>query len=540
MTHYATRRTLANTILPCVLAVVSVLGMVSSASAILTLASSSNPAFLGTDLSYLVTVERSAPLGTVRFEDGGAMIPGCAAVALSDAGNTRTAACFAGAPAAGSHTITARYSGDAGSIESHATLTQVVAPLVPGTATVTTNPYGPLSVQGASLVGNTISNMTSNVVIQLGKVPGSPGVAAAIDFQGLNIGPGSELILRPGAAEQVVVLVDTGGNPSVIGGYVVAQNFGPDPPVLYLNNKNGVTITASGVMIGLSGTILDTLDGSWNVGQPIVNNGVIDAGVHMELLASQINGPGEFRGNSIVLRSFGNANNPANGQYFLQNGLNLIPSVNNATSTVALTLNAYGSAPQVLNLAVRGNATVWMPSDWTSGAWAPTNNPVVPLPNGVRRAGVPDPAYGGGSMIVQAAGSLALVDGATHDFAFPGGIVLKAGGDLDLNGVFVNQGWTTSGRSFQGVYLESPNIFNSKGDIEVYGNDGNWINFSTFPNSRVRAFALVRNPDGSAGFAPSDATAPHLNTYSTLTNTAASGGCWTCLVNPQPVNMFGP
>ena len=87
--------------------------------------------------------------------------------------------------------------------------------------------------------------------------------------------------------------------------------------------------------------------------------------------------------------------------------------------------------------------------------------------------------------------------------------------------------------------MEAPILTTSIGEFDVYGNDLNWINFSTFPATTVQTFRLVRNANGSAGFAPANSTAPHLNTYSLLTETAANGGCWTCLVNSQPIYV-GP
>ena len=173
---------------------------------------------------------------------------------------------------------------------------------VPGTATVISNPYGPLSVQGATLVGNTISNMSNNVVIQIGNLPGTPGVAAEIDLQGFNLGPGGQLYVRSGAAGQFVYLVDQSPNPSVIAGLVVANDFGGGGfPILYLKNRNGMTINAGGAIAGQDGIGVDTLAGGWSAGQPLVNNGVIDAGSSMELLASKITRSGEFRGDSITL-----------------------------------------------------------------------------------------------------------------------------------------------------------------------------------------------------------------------------------------------
>ena len=206
-------------------------------------------------------------------------------------------------------------------------------------------------------------------------------------------------------------------------------------------------------------------------------------------------------------------------------------------ATVDLTLNDYGNAPQFLNFMVNGNARVAMPSAWPGGVTLPPNNKPVPY-GGVRSAGIPDPSYGAGSIIVQATGAMTLTGGATNDFVFAGGIALKSGGTLDLNGVIVNQGWTTAGQAFQGTYFESPSIVSSGGNIQVLSNNLNWVNFSTLPHAPVRTWTLMRATDGSAQYLPADGVAPHLNIYSVLVEAAAAGQCWVCLVNNLPVNMY--
>ncbi len=92
-----------------------------------TLASSLNPSPLGTSVSFTAIVSGSAPAGTVKFTDGGNVLGGCATIALTGAGNSRSATCAAASLSAGTHAIVAAYSGDASNIPSgSATLSQVV------------------------------------------------------------------------------------------------------------------------------------------------------------------------------------------------------------------------------------------------------------------------------------------------------------------------------------------------------------------------------------------------------------------------------
>ncbi|MFO1316828.1 MAG: S8 family serine peptidase [Burkholderiales bacterium] len=517
-------------------ATVTNLTQIVLAVATVNIASSANPTFPGMSITFTATVTGSNPTGTVQYTDGAATVSGCSGVALTGSGNTRTAKCTVISLGPGSHPISAIYSGDVDNGPASASLTQAVVLTIPGTATVVANPYGPVSVSGATINGNTIFNFTSAATIQLGNTAGAPGSVAEIDFQSLNLGGSSSLTLRSGAPGQTVLLVNTGATASAFAGTLIAQGGnGAPPPYVYLKNRNGITVAPGGTIGAQSGLSLDSLD-TWTSGGPLFNAGVVDGGPYLELVAAKVNGGGQFHGDAITVRTFGNANNPVNGAFFLQNGLQLYPGSGNE---IMLTLNGFGSAPQVFNLFANGNLSVWMPSAWPPGSTVPVNNAVV-MPGGMRPPGAPQPPYGGGSMIVQATGQLTLVDGGTHDFVFPGAIVLKATGPLNLNGVTVDQGWTTTGQSFQGVFFESPSIVSPPGLIQVYGNNLNWFNFSTFPQQSVRAFSLVANPDTSASFVATDTTTPHINTYSVIQNAAAMGQCWTCLINTQPVNLYGP
>jgi hypothetical protein len=89
-------------------------------------ASSANPVLAGTSVSFTASVAGASPTGTVAFRDNGVTLSGCATVALGGGGNTRTATCTTASLAAGAHTITAAYSGDAGNTASSGTFAETV------------------------------------------------------------------------------------------------------------------------------------------------------------------------------------------------------------------------------------------------------------------------------------------------------------------------------------------------------------------------------------------------------------------------------
>jgi len=74
-----------------------------------TLASSLNPSNPGDSVTFNATVTGSSPTGKVDFLDAGSSIAGCAAVLLSGG----TAQCATSTLGAGTHSIVAKYSGDA-------------------------------------------------------------------------------------------------------------------------------------------------------------------------------------------------------------------------------------------------------------------------------------------------------------------------------------------------------------------------------------------------------------------------------------------
>ena len=102
-----------------------------------TIASSANPSTVGANVTLTATINGTSPTGTVSFNDAGVALAGCSAVAVSGSGNTRTAVCNTSSLAAGTHSISARYSGDAANLTSTSSpLAQVMSTTVVASSNV--------------------------------------------------------------------------------------------------------------------------------------------------------------------------------------------------------------------------------------------------------------------------------------------------------------------------------------------------------------------------------------------------------------------
>jgi len=92
-----------------------------------TVTTSLTPSTEGQPVTFTATVTGSNPSGSVTFTDSGASIAGCIAVALSGAGNSKTATCSTSSLAVGAHSIVANYGGDAvNALSSSAAISQSV------------------------------------------------------------------------------------------------------------------------------------------------------------------------------------------------------------------------------------------------------------------------------------------------------------------------------------------------------------------------------------------------------------------------------
>jgi hypothetical protein len=141
-----------------------------------TIASSANPSSWQSSVTFTATVSGSAPTGTVVFSDGATAVAGCTAVALVGSGNARTATCATAALAVGTHTITAKYAGDAANTTS---TSPGLAQSVTSTTTTTVTNVALASAGGSATASSTLSGYSPSLLIN--------GDGAGLRFNG---GPG--------------------------------------------------------------------------------------------------------------------------------------------------------------------------------------------------------------------------------------------------------------------------------------------------------------------------------------------------------------
>jgi hypothetical protein len=200
--------------------------------------SSPNPSVSGQSVTYTATVIVGAPsagipTGSVNFEDGGVTITGCAAKALTAAG---TATCVDAYPGAGTHSITAIYSGAidfAGSASP--TLTQTVNQA--STVTALASSVNP------SVTGQSVTMTASVSVIAPGA--GTPTGTVMFEDGGVTItGCAAQAVSAAGIAVCAVSLATVGAHP-IAAVYSGDSDFsGSTSPILTETVNQGATSTA--------------------------------------------------------------------------------------------------------------------------------------------------------------------------------------------------------------------------------------------------------------------------------------------------------
>lgn len=173
------------------------------------LTSSVNPSVFGQSVVLTATVTAVGPTGTVAFNDGASAIAGCTSVALTGAGNVRTATCTVSSLPTGARALSAAYSGDTNNNASSGNLTQTVNPAATALSIVSVSPNP--------------AGVGSPVTITISLVTVAPGAGTPTGTVTVNFGSASCTIVLP--ATSCVVTPATAGSFVATATYAGGGNF---------------------------------------------------------------------------------------------------------------------------------------------------------------------------------------------------------------------------------------------------------------------------------------------------------------------------
>ena len=416
-----------------------------------------------------------------------------------------------------------------------------------GTATMDASSGAAVLASGLNLASS--ASITAGTNISLNApltVSNTTGTASVILSAGKLITVGSSAAISvtgSGSATNAVYVTATAGNGVDFGSSVTVANGGTGGTAINvaLTNANaptsftlgsGATLSATSIALGdyTSGTTTSAVSTAYQIGGSVtassVTFGLNSAGG--QLVTDQVNsvtGAGTITANSVTFNNVtGNINNRV-GANPLSNGFNLAAASTTSPMAVAWTLD--GNSAQAVNLNIAGaanltggNATGLLVNQ---GSGTTVGAQVVP--------------NAGSSLLVQASGIINLAggsNGGVAGFTFPGGVAFVSKTGITQNAALYN-GWSMNPVAFQGVFFDAPSI---SVNGSIYTNANSYVNFSVAPNVLPSIYQVSQNQyTGNFSYTPTS-VAIHQNSYTTIANTAATGGNWVAQVNTTPITSL--
>lgn len=218
--------------------------------------------------------------------------------------------------------------------------------------------------------------------------------------------------------------------------------------------------------------------------------------------AYNVQGAGLITADNLTIAAMGSVNNPNGGgnasNGWLTNSLNVQPYSNGTAGTANLTLTADGSAIQLFNVAVKGNAT------YNTGSTSTFTGAGLSNANAYDGAFASPAANAGSHLVVQASGNMTLLPAVSdvpvtnvsniQGFTFPGLIVADAGGVLTA-ATSIDNGMYQNAPAGYGIFLQGSSINLSS---PIYTNGNSWVNFSTTPSGIMPPIYGVQQITGTA------------------------------------------
>lgn len=413
-----------------------------------------------------------------------------------------------------------------------------------GTATMDASSGAAVLASGLNLASSASiaagTNISLNAPLAVSNTTGSASVTLSAGKL-ITVGSSAAISVTGSSSATNAVYV-TAGNGVDFGSSVTVANGGTGGTAINvaLTNANaptsftlgsGATLSATSIALGdyTSGTTTSAVSTAYQIGGSVTASSVT-FGLNStggQLVTDQVNsvtGAGTITANSVTFNNVtGNINNRV-GANPLGNGFNLAAASSTSPMTVAWTLN--GNSAQAVNLNIAGAANL-------------TGSNATPLlNNNTATVGANVAPNAGSSLLVQASGIINLAggsNGGVAGFTFPGGVAFVSKTGITQNAALYN-GWSMNPVAFQGVFFDAPSI---SVNGSIYTNANSYVNFSVAPNVLPSIYQVSQNQyTGNFSYTPTS-VAIHQNSYTTIANTAATGGNWVAQVNTTPITSLG-